>query len=142
MQPNARPRRSIPKPYRTGVQLLALYNQDVSSGNFTEKQLIAIYGRRPWFVIHPYAAPAFGAFIVAIRDVLGRGYNFPDTDPNEVHVCLPKADYKRTDNRPVELPVPGEMIVFQDGRQVIVESIDLGGRKLPNTAILHVQWLF
>jgi len=142
MQPNVRPRRSIPRPYRTGPQLLALYTQDVSSGNFTESQLISIYGRKPWFLIHPNAAPPFGAFRIAVKDLQGRGYNFPDTDANEVHVCLPKSDYKRTENRPAELPIPGELVILETGPQFVVTSLDLGGRKLSNTAILRVEWLF
>jgi hypothetical protein len=142
MQATVKPRRSIPPPYLTGQQLLAVYTRDVASGNFTEQQLITIYGRKPWFLIHPNAAPVYSHFRIAVEDEQGRGYNFPNTDVEEVHVRLPRATPRATEDRANQLPIVGERIVLKDGdRQFIVTSVDLGGRKHPTTAILHVEWL-
>jgi hypothetical protein len=119
-----------------------MYTRDVSSAEFSENQLIVLYGKRPWFLRHPNAAPPYNHFRIAAEDEHGRGYNFPRTDPDEVHVRLPRANPRATEDRSSQLPIPGERIILrEDSREFVVVSIDLGGRKLPNTAILHVEWL-
>jgi hypothetical protein len=139
----ARGRRSIPPPYYTGEQLLAMYTRDISGGTYTADQIRLKYGKKPWFLKHPTAAPPYSAFKIAAEDTRGRGYNFPSTDSSAVHVRLPKARARRTENRAAELPVVGEVISLTTEEQEFkVLSVDTGGRKNPNTAILHVEWFF
>ena len=119
-----------------------MYTKDVSRGTFTEAQLIKRYGKRPWFLKEPNAAPPYYALKIASVDTLGRGYNFPGGLPSEVHVRLPKASSRRTENRPAELPTVGETIhLLDDDGKFSVLSVNLGGRVYPNTAILTVEWL-
>jgi hypothetical protein len=143
MPATVRARRSIPPPYYTGEQLLAMYTRDVSTGGYTPEQILAKYGTRPWFLKHPTAAPPYSAFKIAAEDTKGRGYNFPSTNNDEVHVRLPKARPRRTENRAAELPTVDEVVDLADGvGQFKVLSVDTGGRVHPNTAILRVLWFF
>jgi hypothetical protein len=119
-----------------------MYTKDVSAGSYTEDELFKRYGKRPWFLYgDPRAAPPFVAFKVASKDTRGRGYNFPNTSPTEVHVRLPKGKPGRTEDRPAELPEVGERVtLLKDAGEFLVEAVDLGGRRQPNTAILTVKW--
>ena len=119
-----------------------MYTRDVFEAGHTEAELINRYGKRPWFLREPNAAPPASAFKIATKDTEGRGYNFPNTDPSEVHVRLPTAKSRRTENRMAELPMVGENVqLIEEAGEFKVLTVDLGGRKHPNTAILRVQWM-
>jgi hypothetical protein len=124
----------IPEPYLSGEARLEQINREGGD------EFVKLYGVNPWFFKNPDLPPPHNKMKTIIQDEFGRRYNFPQDQPNVVHVRLKRAPNLSDGQRRITFPLPGEIVSLADKKQFQVKETIIGQYRVA-TATLVVEWL-